>query len=259
MNRAGRSTAHLDLLGVRGTPSENVLKRFSIPLEIGQSDSNRPAGLSSIPTSVRSSAPSHGDSAEMMYINQRPSGGAPQPVLAPQWANQIVRRRAGSSDRPAQDSLGSSTPKSFPSPTGSASLASIANAGDFAHLSLPELQALKRELKQQLKQYDTNFARRHGRMPVKAEKEPIRHLYESYNSLKNQITLMEQEGRHLPNLQRPSGITPPTQQAASPPSPIDSSAAMRVRLCFEAHQAASSSRENGNFQSRPHCRIHQRQ
>jgi hypothetical protein len=90
---------------------------------------------------------------------------------------------------------------------------------------LPELQVRKRELKQQLKQYDMAFARRHGRMPVKAEKEPIRHLYESYNSLKNQITTMEQEGRHLPsppNLQRPSAITP-TQRSASPPSPIDSS------------------------------------
>ena len=40
-------------------------------------------------------------------------------------------------------------------------------------LSLPELQARKRDLKQQLKQYDMNFARRHGRMPVKAEKEPM--------------------------------------------------------------------------------------
>ena len=85
-----------------------------------------------------------------MYINQGPGGGTPQPVLAPQWANQIVRRRAGSSDRPPQDSSGSSTPKLFPSLTGSASSASIANAGDFAHLALPELQARKRELKHQL-------------------------------------------------------------------------------------------------------------
>ena len=35
-------------------------------------------------------------------------------------------------------------------------------------------------------------------MPVKAEKEPIRHLYEKYNSLKSQITQMEQEGRRSP-------------------------------------------------------------
>jgi hypothetical protein len=57
------------------------------------------------------------------------------------------------------------------------------------------LQSRKRDLKQQLKQYDMDFARRHGRMPVKAEKEPIRHLYEKYNALKSQITMMEQEGR----------------------------------------------------------------
>ena len=40
-----------------------------------------------------------------------------------------------------------------------------------------------------------NFARKNGRMPVKAEKEPIRHLYEKYNALKSQISLMEQDGR----------------------------------------------------------------
>ena len=35
MNRAGRSTAHLDRLRVRGTPSENVLKRLSSLVETG--------------------------------------------------------------------------------------------------------------------------------------------------------------------------------------------------------------------------------
>jgi flagellar biosynthesis/type III secretory pathway chaperone len=58
-----------------------------------------------------------------------------------------------------------------------------------------DLQGRKRELKRQLKQYDMNFARRHGRMPVKSEKEPIRHLYESYNALKSKIGNVEQEGR----------------------------------------------------------------
>ena len=63
-----------------------------------------------------------------------------------------------------------------------------------SELTLPELQKRKRELKQQLKQYDMNFARQQGRMPVKAEKERIRHLYESYNALKGRITLLEREG-----------------------------------------------------------------
>jgi hypothetical protein len=65
----------------------------------------------------------------------------------------------------------------------------------FSGFSLDELQARKRDLKRQLRQYDVDFARRHGRMPVKAEKEPIRHLYESYNALKSQITQMEQDSR----------------------------------------------------------------
>jgi hypothetical protein len=68
-----------------------------------------------------------------------------------------------------------------------------------------------------------NFARKHGRMPVKAEKEPIRHLYESYNSLKNQITTMEQEGRHLPAAAAQSPIpTALPQRTVSPPSGSDS-------------------------------------
>jgi hypothetical protein len=58
-------------------------------------------------------------------------------------------------------------------------------------MSLPELQQRKRELKQQLKMYDLNFHAQHGRMPEKREKEPIRHLYESYNAYKNQITVIE--------------------------------------------------------------------
>eukprot|EP00566_Odontella_aurita_P009829 CAMPEP_0113550712 /NCGR_PEP_ID=MMETSP0015_2-20120614/14130_1 /TAXON_ID=2838 /ORGANISM="Odontella" /LENGTH=421 /DNA_ID=CAMNT_0000451541 /DNA_START=1 /DNA_END=1266 /DNA_ORIENTATION=- /assembly_acc=CAM_ASM_000160 len=61
-------------------------------------------------------------------------------------------------------------------------------------LSIAELQTRKRELKQQLKQYDMNWAKQNGRMPCKAEKEPIRHLYESYNALKGRITLLEREG-----------------------------------------------------------------
>mmetsp|Transcript_4433 Transcript_4433/g.5134 ORF Transcript_4433/g.5134 Transcript_4433/m.5134 type:complete len:1168 (-) Transcript_4433:177-3680(-) len=76
---------------------------------------------------------------------------------------------------------------------------------DLGYTSLAELQTRKRDLKQQLKQYDMNFARKHGRMPVKIEKEPIRHLYETYNSLKSRITHIEREGlRHNPNAVTPS-------------------------------------------------------
>jgi len=70
---------------------------------------------------------------------------------------------------------------------------SSSNSADFSFFTLPELQAHKRELKQMLKKYDMDFHRQHGRMPVKAEKEPIRNLYENYNTLKNRITSVEKD------------------------------------------------------------------
>jgi hypothetical protein len=62
---------------------------------------------------------------------------------------------------------------------------------DLSLMSLAELQQRKRELKQQLKLYDMNFSQQHDRMPEEREKEPIRHLYESYNAYKNQISVIE--------------------------------------------------------------------
>lgn len=52
---------------------------------------------------------------------------------------------------------------------------------------LAALQKKKKELKHELKAYDMAFARKHGRMPLKTEKEQIRHLYENYNFLKTTI------------------------------------------------------------------------
>jgi len=92
-----------------------------------------------------------------------------------------------------------------------------------ASVTLQELQARKRELKQELKQYDMNFHRQHNRMPAKAEKEPIRHLYEKYNLLKSQISMLEKEnagqGTAAPsNYHRPSH---PRQHRVDVPSPGD--------------------------------------
>lgn len=78
------------------------------------------------------------------------------------------------------------------SPIGDNSVASN-TSHDYQHLTMAELQVAKRELKQRLKKYDMDFFKAHGRMPVKAEKEPIRGLYEQYNSLKNQIVAVEQD------------------------------------------------------------------
>lgn len=80
---------------------------------------------------------------------------------------------------------------------------------DFTHA---ELQTRKRELKQQLKQYDMNFFNQHGRMPVKVEKEPIRHLYERYNALKTRIAAHEREGQN----QRITPIIPVTRPVQPP-------------------------------------------
>eukprot|EP00592_Proboscia_alata_P005623 CAMPEP_0194382050 /NCGR_PEP_ID=MMETSP0174-20130528/57718_1 /TAXON_ID=216777 /ORGANISM="Proboscia alata, Strain PI-D3" /LENGTH=1169 /DNA_ID=CAMNT_0039167005 /DNA_START=77 /DNA_END=3586 /DNA_ORIENTATION=+ len=74
-------------------------------------------------------------------------------------------------------------------------------------VNLVDLNAQKRDLKSKLKAYDMNFARQNGRMPVKAEKEPIRNLYEAYNALKAHITMLENGGsdtRRPPGLIRPN-------------------------------------------------------
>uniref|UniRef100_A0A7R9U7W0 FAM13A-like domain-containing protein n=1 Tax=Pinguiococcus pyrenoidosus TaxID=172671 RepID=A0A7R9U7W0_9STRA len=45
----------------------------------------------------------------------------------------------------------------------------------------------KRIVKQQLKAFDQDFYEKHGRLPKKAEKEPIRKLYEVYNGIKKEM------------------------------------------------------------------------
>jgi hypothetical protein len=159
----------------------SLLEELSIPAEIGDN----------IQESVFS------PNANVQGSNQ---------TLVPQWGDQIHRRRTGSND------FNSAAP--IPRPASPVVSASPRNSGGSLNsLSLPELQALKRDLKQQLKKYDMSFARRHGRMPVKAEKEPIRHLYERYNALKTHIGDMEIDGR----------------RSSSPPSnavPTNSSSAM---------------------------------
>ena len=88
-------------------------------------------------------------------------------------------------------------------------------------MSLAELQQRKRELKQQLKLYDMNFHKQHGRMPEKREKEPIRHLYESYNAYKNQISTIEKgEAQPGPGTAAFRGII---DAAAASPTPENAS------------------------------------
>jgi len=164
---------------------KSALEQLQIPSEIGESD---------------------------MQSDPFTDLAAKSQPLPPQWgSNQNIRR-----PRPSNDGFASPVPK--------AAASSSSSPNDLNRLSLPELQAKKRDLKQQLKQYDMNFARRHKRMPVKAEKEPIRHLYEKYNALKSQISVLEQDGRQ-PNPTSPVAATPAAvlpQRTMSPVTSLDS-------------------------------------
>jgi hypothetical protein len=215
LSRAGRSKPfeHGERLPAAG--QDNVLTQLSIPVEIGEPEPDRNQNASNragpiVP--ISGGKPFSEDSD--MFMQQGQSGGGQS--LPPQWGNhnQIVRRRSGSNE----GFSGSPAAKPFPSPSSSALSASYSQ--ELIGLPISDLLARKRDLKQQLKQYDMNFARKLGRMPVKAEKEPIRHLYENYNSLKSQITLVEQEGRQMVSpvsIQQPAAAVLP-QRTVSPVS-----------------------------------------
>jgi hypothetical protein len=185
----------------RPRSAETIMNQLSIPAEIGHPDLEH--------------EPSRGytasSNAEQFPASQR---------LAPQWASKVVRRR-NSGDQ--GETLPTVASKPYYSPP---DMHLNSSTSGMNHIPLSDLQAQKRDLKQKLKQYDIEFARKTGRMPVKAEKEPIRHLYESYNSLKTQISLMEQGGRHLPPSVHapiiPNNIAPLPQRAVSPTSGSES-------------------------------------
>jgi hypothetical protein len=201
MTRAGRSGCDEDGQ-MRLSPRQgSVINHLSIPAEIGQMDQERGPSLT-----------------------MAPPGGAESytsgtQTLAPQWASKVVRRRSnsgdrssGSGDRLSGDGFASSP---APRPLSAAAPSPMQAMPDLTQMTVAELHAHKRDLKQQLKQYDINFARKHGRMPVKAEKEPIRHLYEGYNTLKTHIGTAEQEGRHQSPALSPA-TSPLPQRTVSP-------------------------------------------
>ena len=156
---------------------EPTLTHLSIPLDIGRSDSDSPLPRTRLETRTGQ----RGDDSVEIVMNTgttSPSLGGTSPTpssLSPNWRNRSQRRQqqsSGGTSRSSSSRRSSSLP-------------------DVTVMSLAELQQRKRELKQQLKQYDMNFHAQHGRMPEKREKEPIRHLYESYNTYKNQISTIE--------------------------------------------------------------------
>ena len=210
MSRAGRRSTTQQLAASQPSGQDPALKDISIDIGENRADGALPSGV------IRD-----------RYGSQ---GQATSQSRSPSWAVQGGRRqRSGSGGEDF-----ASNP-SIPRPTSSPS-ANVKSAAELSNLSLSELQGRKRDLKQQLKQYDMDFARRHGRMPVKAEKEPIRHLYEKYNALKSQITMMEQEGR---------GVSSPMS------TPQTSSAAMLAQRTISP--VGSDSEESG-----PRVRTHSR-
>jgi hypothetical protein len=162
MTRAGRKTLNASL------------DKLSLPLELSSetSDRNSMGGISA-PMLSQVNKP---ETLDLFMNNSKMQLST---VSNSGWATPTSQARKTASQSPIMPSLLLSSNNS---PT-----------NDLMQLSLPDLMIRKRDLKQHLKQYDMSFARKHGRMPVKAEKEPIRHVYEMYNLLKNRISLLEKE------------------------------------------------------------------
>ena len=72
---------------------------------------------------------------------------------------------------------------------------------DFLVYDMSTLKKTKRELKNKLKQFDTEFTRIYGYSPTKIDKEKLRDIYEIYNHLKSFIVKRE---KSFPNQGKPS-------------------------------------------------------
>jgi len=187
-------------------PLEQSLNHLSIPLDIGRGETDSPLPRTRLETRTGK----RGDDSVEVVMNpgtSNPHGGTSPPTTSssPNWRNRTQRRQ--------QQQSGGGTSRS------SSGRRSSSGLPDVTVMSLAELQQRKRELKQQLKQYDMNFHAQHGRMPEKREKEPIRHLYESYNTYKNQISTIE-KGEALPGpgtaAFRGADVSPSNSPSASP-------------------------------------------
>eukprot|EP00986_Skeletonema_menzelii_P004947 scaffold1737_cov131-Skeletonema_menzelii.AAC.1 len=191
--------------GAQGRKIDQSLNHLSIPLDIGRSDTDSPLPRTRLETRTGQ----RGDDSVEVVMNSGASnstgGTSPTPSSSPNWRNRSQRRQQQSGGGTSRSSSGRrSSSSSLP---------------DVTVMSLAELQQRKRELKQQLKQYDMNFHAQHGRMPEKREKEPIRHLYESYNTYKNQISTIEKgEAQPGPGTAafRGADVSPSNSPSASP-------------------------------------------
>jgi len=154
------------------------LNHLSIPLDMGGDD----ADSALTRTRLETRTGQRGD--DSVEVEMVPS------LSPPNWRNRQQQSPQQRTQQQQQQQTGGSSPGTSNSHKSSSSRSRI-SLPDVSVMSLIELHQRKRELKQQLKMYDMNFHAQHSRMPEKREKEPIRHLYESYNAYKNQITVIE--------------------------------------------------------------------
>lgn len=154
----------------RSVKSSKPPNHLSIPLDMGGDDADSALSRTRLETRTGQRGD---DSVEVEMV--------PVSSVSPNWRNSQQRN---------QQQSGGTSPGVSQSQKSSSSK-SRSSQPDVSIMSLAELHQRKRELKQQLKTYDMNFHAQHGRMPEKREKEPIRHLYESYNAYKNQISTIE--------------------------------------------------------------------
>eukprot|EP00804_Cyclotella_cryptica_P015509 CCRYP_003545-RA/>CCRYP_003545-RA protein AED:0.06 eAED:0.06 QI:0/0/0/1/1/1/2/0/1149 len=180
------SLRHSRLYKAESTRTDH-LSHLSIPLDIGGTDQvqssiveqNAHRGVDTRSRLEARASPRSDDGVEVVMRPNTTSTGATSTSTSSNW-----KSRQQSTNQSGGGSPGSHTQRATPGKSRS-------SLPDVTMMSLPELQQRKRELKQQLKMYDLNFHAQHGRMPEKREKEPIRHLYESYNAYKNQISVIE--------------------------------------------------------------------
>jgi len=164
-------------------------------------------------------------------------------LLSESQPNSSYRRPVD--DQSMNYSTGASTSASLASvpfsPRADGSVSS-SNSADFSSLTLPELQAHKRELKQMLKKYDMDFHSQHGRMPIKVDKEPIRNLYEDYNALKNRLSSVEKD---------PSLVSPRIQWQQQTQSPSNVSQGSIQTFPDYNSNATDSTNQSSSLPSAP--------
>eukprot|EP01028_Stygiella_incarcerata_P002491 TRINITY_DN1468_c1_g2_i3.p1 TRINITY_DN1468_c1_g2~~TRINITY_DN1468_c1_g2_i3.p1 ORF type:complete len:855 (-),score=237.84 TRINITY_DN1468_c1_g2_i3:167-2731(-) len=71
-------------------------------------------------------------------------------------------------------------------------------------MTMRQIQSKKSTIKKLLRQYDKEFERLHGREPRKAEKEPLRKLYQIYKTLRSRIELTS-SGKQIGSVSAASG------------------------------------------------------